>query len=206
MKERPVAMRIILTRQNNANTSVNMKKLLLSFGLVVAFAFYTLLSRQSNGTYLIAGTEASTPAQIAASNSAVAINAPSQSPGAVTPDPSGNTPPAPTSTNPVGDQSGGQIPVQPSGPKDGTYTGPVMNAYYGSVQVQAVVQGGKLTDVKFLQYPNDRSTSKIINTQAMPQLVQEAIQAQSANVNIVSGATDTSQAFQQSLAAALAQA
>ena len=90
--------------------------------------------------------------------------------------------------------------------KDGTYTGPTTDAYYGSVQVQVTVSGGKIADVAFLQYPSDRSTSQSINGQAMPYLKQEALAAQSANVNIISGATDTSQAFQQSLAAALAQA
>ncbi|HTR18501.1 MAG TPA: FMN-binding protein [Candidatus Paceibacterota bacterium] len=89
---------------------------------------------------------------------------------------------------------------------DGSYTGSVADAYYGNVQVQATVSGGKLIDVTFLQYPNDRGTSRYINGQAMPLLVQEAIQAQSANVSGVSGASDTSAAFRQSLGAALAQA
>jgi uncharacterized protein with FMN-binding domain len=90
--------------------------------------------------------------------------------------------------------------------KDGTYTGSSVNVYYGNVQVQAVVQGGKITAVNFLQYPNDRSTSRYINSQAMPLLQQETLQAQSARVSGVSGASDTSQGFVQSLSAALAQA
>lgn len=90
--------------------------------------------------------------------------------------------------------------------KDGTYTGPAVDAYYGYIQVQAVVSGGKLADVVFLQYPNDRGTSIQINSQAMPYLKEEALQAQSANVNIVSGASDSSQAFIESLGSALAMA
>ena len=90
--------------------------------------------------------------------------------------------------------------------KNGTYTGTVADAYYGYVQVQAIVTGGKITDVKFLQYPNDNGTSISINSQAMPYLTQEALQAQSSNVNTVSGASATSGAFRQSLQAALAQA
>ena|SRR5665213_202726 len=89
---------------------------------------------------------------------------------------------------------------------NGTYTGSSANAYYGTVQVQAVVQNGKLANVQFLQYPSDRSTSRYINGQAMPILQSEAIQVQSSNVNTVSGATFTSQAFQQSLSSALSQA
>jgi uncharacterized protein with FMN-binding domain len=87
---------------------------------------------------------------------------------------------------------------------DGSYTGSAADAYYGTVQVKAVISGGKIADVQFLQYPNDRSTSRYINSQAMPLLTQEAIQAQSANVSGVSGATATSDAFVQSLTSALA--
>lgn len=90
--------------------------------------------------------------------------------------------------------------------KDGTYTGNVADAFYGNVQVSATISGGKITDVKFLQYPDTHQTSISINQQAIPYLKQEAIQSQSANVQIVSGATYTSQAFQQSLQSALAQA
>jgi uncharacterized protein with FMN-binding domain len=90
--------------------------------------------------------------------------------------------------------------------KDGTHTGSIADAFYGNVQVSVTISGGKITNVNFLQYPNTHSTSVAINQQAIPFLQQEAIQAQSANVQIVSGATFTSQAFIQSLTAALSQA
>jgi len=90
--------------------------------------------------------------------------------------------------------------------KDGTYTGSVADAYYGNVQVSVTISGGKITNVKFLQYPDTHSTSVVINQQAMPYLQQEAIQAQSPNVQLISGATFTSQAFVQSMQAALSQA
>jgi uncharacterized protein with FMN-binding domain len=90
--------------------------------------------------------------------------------------------------------------------KDGTYTGSSADAVYGNIQIQAVISGGKITDVVFLSYPNDRSTSVQINQQAMPLLKQEAIQAQSSTIDGVTGATDSSQAFIQSLSSALQQA
>lgn len=90
--------------------------------------------------------------------------------------------------------------------KDGVYNGAVADAYYGNIQVQAIISGGKLTDIKFLDYPRDRDTSIQINSYALPILRTEAIQAQSANVNGVSGASDTSPAFVKSLSTALAQA
>jgi uncharacterized protein with FMN-binding domain len=89
--------------------------------------------------------------------------------------------------------------------KDGEYTGPATDFLYGNIQVKATISGGKLTDVEFLQYPTHHESARI-NEYAMPILKQEAIQAQSARVDVVSRATDTSYAFMQSLAAALREA
>ncbi|MDX8525996.1 FMN-binding protein [Mesorhizobium sp. MSK_1335] len=89
---------------------------------------------------------------------------------------------------------------------DGAYTGPAADAYYGIIQIQALVQGGRLTALKILKYPNDRRTSVNINRQALPMLRDEAISAQSADVDIISGATLTSRAFIQSLGGALKKA
>jgi uncharacterized protein with FMN-binding domain len=90
--------------------------------------------------------------------------------------------------------------------KDGTYKGPVVDAYYGLVQVQATIQSGRIANVQFLEYPSDRRTSVQINTFAVPYLQQEAVQVQSASVNIISGATLTSEAFMMSLQNALSAA
>lgn len=89
---------------------------------------------------------------------------------------------------------------------DGTYTGPAVDAYYGLMQIQAIINGGRLTSIKVLRYPNDRSTSIYINRQALPMLRDEVIRAQSANVDIISGATLSSEAFIRSLGAAMRQA
>ncbi len=90
--------------------------------------------------------------------------------------------------------------------RDGAYTGPVVDAYYGLMQIQAIIKGGRLASIRVLQYPNDRQTSIFINRQALPMLRNEVITAQSANVDIVSGATLSSEAFIQSLGAAMSQA
>jgi len=96
---------------------------------------------------------------------------------------------------------------QPRGQfKDGTYAGSVADAFYGPIQVQVTVSGGRITKVQFLQSPNDRSTSIEINQQADPMLAQEAIETQSATVDIISGATQTSQAFNESMQSAVSQA
>lgn len=104
--------------------------------------------------------------------------------------------------NPGNMQNGGMMGSY----KDGTYTGSTEDVFYGNVQVRATINNGKITDVEFLQSPNDRQTSIMINAQAMPLLKQEAITAQSAQVDIVSGATDSSEGFIRSLGNALAQA
>ncbi len=86
---------------------------------------------------------------------------------------------------------------------DGTYTGPVVDAYYGLVQIEAIVQRGEIVDITVLQYPNDRRLSVRINRYALPRLRDEVVSAQSANVDIISGATLTSEAFIRSLGSAL---
>lgn len=90
--------------------------------------------------------------------------------------------------------------------KDGSYTGKSSDAFYGFVQVRATIAGGKLTGITLLDYPQDRDTSIQINDSALPQLKQEAIQMQTAQVDGISGATDTSKAFTESLGDALTQA
>ncbi|MFA6554035.1 MAG: FMN-binding protein [Candidatus Paceibacterota bacterium] len=90
--------------------------------------------------------------------------------------------------------------------KNGTYTGPVVDVFYGNVEVQATIANSKLTDIKFLQYPNDQETSQEKSAHAMPILKSEAIKVQSATVDMVSGATQTSTGFIKSLTQALVQA
>ncbi len=89
--------------------------------------------------------------------------------------------------------------------KDGTYTGAASQDPFGVVQVAVTVSGGKITDVQTIQQPGDRRSTRI-NAQALPILHDQAIASQSAQVDGVSGATWTSQAYSASLQAALDQA
>jgi uncharacterized protein with FMN-binding domain len=77
---------------------------------------------------------------------------------------------------------------------------------FGDVQVKVVIVNGQITDVVALVLPTDRSYSAYVSSVAGPLLRQEAIQAQSAKIDIISGATYTSQSYQQSLESALVQA
>ena len=98
-------------------------------------------------------------------------------------------------------------PPATGGTTGGTaFTGPTVETLFGPVQVQIALSGGKILDVQALQLPSDRSRSARISQYSAPILRSEAIQAQSARVDIVSGATYTSRAYAQSLASALKQA
>jgi uncharacterized protein with FMN-binding domain len=79
-----------------------------------------------------------------------------------------------------------------------TVNGKLVKTIHGDVQVQVVFQGDKITSVKFLKQPNTAPTRM-----AVPTLVQETLQAGTANVDSVSGATQTSEAYVQSLQAAI---
>lgn len=159
-----------------------MKKISLSILVISSFIFYSLLQRSNNQT---------TPSPLAAASD----NSSRQNQPSVSTSPSNNS------------NSGAAASPNPSsGYKDGSFTGNAVDAFYGTVQVKAVIQNGKLTDVQFLQSPNDRPTSIFINGMADPILKNEAIQVQSAQVDTVTGATDSSQAFIESLQSALNQA
>lgn len=98
-----------------------------------------------------------------------------------------------------------QTPAAASGSAPGNGSQQVLDGTavatrWGTVQVRAVFTGGRLTDIQMLQTPNDRHA-----TRAIPTLKTEALKAQSANIDTVSGATATSEAYAQSLQAAIDQ-
>jgi hypothetical protein len=88
-----------------------------------------------------------------------------------------------------------------SGPR--TVTGNVFANRYGDVQVAVVLNGNQITDVQALQMPFDRARSKDISDQAAPLLHDEVIQAQSAQIDTIGGATYTSESYARSLQSAL---
>ena len=85
----------------------------------------------------------------------------------------------------------------------GTYAGSVVQTRFGPVQVQITVQAGKITDVSALRLTDAERKSVQISNRAAPLLRAEVLQAQSANVQTISGATVTSDAYLNSLQAAI---
>jgi uncharacterized protein with FMN-binding domain len=88
----------------------------------------------------------------------------------------------------------------------GTVTGPVAQTQWGPVQVQVTFTGSTISDVQVVQYPNGNHRDQEINDYALPILVQETKDANSADIDMVSGATVTSDGYRQSLQGALDQA
>jgi uncharacterized protein with FMN-binding domain len=121
------------------------------------------------------------------------------------PTPAATAPPT-TAPDPTGGSTSSSSKSTPTTTTAGathTITGPVVGTDYGSVQVQVTLQGSRIVDVQALQLPSDRSRSARISQYAGPKLRQEALQAQSANIDVVSGASYTSEGYAQSLQGAL---
>ena len=86
--------------------------------------------------------------------------------------------------------------------KDGTYTGAVTKTHVGNFQVSVVVQDGKIANINILTQP-DEEFSRNRNKAALPKYVEEAISAQSSDIALVSGASETFEGFKGSLQDAL---
>ena len=93
---------------------------------------------------------------------------------------------------------------QPSGSGTATtVTGSTASTRWGDVQVSITVTDGKITAVDVPEYPTGNGKDREINADALPVLTQETLAAQSADIDMVSGATVTSQGYLQSLQSAL---
>ena len=94
--------------------------------------------------------------------------------------------------------------VQAVGPQ--TYTGPSTDTRWGPVQVAIAVSDGKITDVTVPVYPNGNGRDQEINAYALPILTKATLASQDGNVDMISGATVTSQGYATSLQGALDEA
>ena len=105
------------------------------------------------------------------------------------------------------DQQQAQPPAAGSGSPGfhhaGTFTGGPAETRWGVVQVQITVQGGRIVDSQAIQYPNNNFRDQEINSIALPALHQEVLDAQSANIDAISGATVTSGGYIASLQSAV---
>ena len=102
--------------------------------------------------------------------------------------------------------SGGSTPQQTASPASGSAVvdGPVVTTRFGPVQVEIRVSGGRLISVTAIELPSGGHSGRI-SSEVAPILASEALAAQGASIDIVSGATYTSLAYERSLQAALDQ-
>ena len=117
-------------------------------------------------------------------------------------------PAAPAAPAPAAPAPAAPAPAAPAAPAgvSGTFTGGTAQTAYGPVQVQIVVQNNTITSANAIRYPTGNSHDVAIAQYAIPVLNREAVQAQSAQISMVSGATYTSSGYIQSLQSALSAA
>jgi len=145
------------------------------------------------------------PAQTAPTTSA--RTSPSSNQSSATTSASNSSSASTTTTENSAAQSPASVtPKKQSASTSGTYKGETIQTRWGPVQVQITVANGKISDISTLQYPNGDRRSQMISSQVIPWLQQEALQAQSANISGIGGATYTSGGFINSLASALQKA
>jgi uncharacterized protein with FMN-binding domain len=110
-----------------------------------------------------------------------------------------------SATGSSGSSSTGSSGSSSSGSTTGTktVTGDAADTRYGPVQVKITAVNGKITSVDAVDYPQNSSRDQEINSYAIPQLNQEALAAGSASIDVVSGATYTSDGYAQSLQSAI---
>jgi len=175
-----------------------MRRVVLAL-LLTAVGLGLLLSFKSRSATAVGGSALGSEAAPAATAPAPATSA-SPTASASAPATAASAP-TPTSTS-----APTPTPTTKSGAKSGTFTGTAESTQFGNVQVQAVISGGKLTNVIVLQVPDRGGYEDQIVQIAVPELKSEALSAQSANIDVVSGATYTSQGYAESLQSALDQA
>ena len=116
------------------------------------------------------------------------------------------TPPAAVSTSGSSASSSSSSAGSAKSSSSKTYTGEAAMTRYGPVQVRITVKSGAVTDVAATEYPMSDPRDAQINSYAIPQLNSEATSAGNANIDMVSGATYTSEGYLSSLQSALNQA
>jgi len=84
-------------------------------------------------------------------------------------------------------------------------TGDSVDTRWGPVQVAITVANGTITAVNVPVYPDDNPKDHEINSYALPALIQETLDAQGSSIDMISGATVTSDGYLQSLQSALDQ-
>ncbi len=169
--------------------------------LVLLFSYHTSTGGGTGTGIVAAGTVNGTSGSAGAGGSSGTSGGAGTGTGSSDPGTSGSgSTPSATPGTPSPGSSGS------SASSSGTFTGQAIETQFGPVQVEITVSGGKVTKSVVTQVPwNDRRDQEI-NSYAVPILNDEVVQAQSAGIDMISGATYTSDGYIQSLQSALDQA
>lgn len=162
-------------------------------GLVLLFSWPTSLNRSPSAT--VGGTAARSAAAAGAAPAAISSGESEPGDGAAASAPAASAATAGSAATPA-----------QTAPGSKTYDGAAASTQYGAVQVRITVTGGKISAAQAIAAPGRDPRSQDITAVAVPILNQEAVSAQSANIDMVSGATFTSGGYLQSLQSALDQA
>lgn len=150
----------------------------------IGIGFVSVLDGPSSGSVVLTSGAAATNVLVDPNTQTTIIANPNTSVPVTT---------AQTTTSPAGNQCNGD-----------TIASPAASFRFGVIQLQTTfTKSNVLCKVFVLQYPNDRRTSIAINNFALPIYDQEAVQANSANIRAVSGATYSWQAYVAALQAVL---
>ncbi len=163
--------------------------------LVLLFSYHTSTESVSASEQVATPKTASSPSTAAASPSPADI-----------PSATSSTPSASSSSTTAATPKASSTAASTGTLKDGTYTGTSVETKWGPVQVKIVVSGGKITSSDAVVYPTENNKDIEINQVAVPALNDEAVAAQSASIDAVSGASYTSYGYITSLQSALDQA
>ena len=159
-------------------------------GVALLFSYHTSTATQ-------AATVAATATATEDSQSAATTPNAAESQGSSSSSSSGSTASEPSSSAQATESTAGV---------SGTFTGDAVQTRYGAVQVEITVQDGVITSSAAIQYPNRDRHDQQINSYAIPVLNAEAVDAQSAHIDAVSGATYTSVGYVRSLQSAIDEA
>jgi uncharacterized protein with FMN-binding domain len=174
-------------------------------GLVLLFSYHTSTSGPA-GAHDVqgvapAGIVAESPAAVPLTPSPPVASSPSRA-RVPTPAPSrGSTRPSPRVVVPASPSPAPK--PSPTSASTRTINGAAADTRYGPVQVQIKVTGNRIVSADAIVYPTSERRDREINDRAVPQLDDETLQAQSANIDTVSGATYTSDGYRQSLQSAI---
>lgn len=180
-------------------------------GLVLLFSYHTSTSGPAAGrvspSTAPAGVVAESPAPAAASQEPAPLSSsravPTVTVAPLTPSVRSSTSAAPRVVAPASPKPSPAPTTKKSAATTRTINGAPADTRYGPVQVQIKVSGGRILSSDAIVYPTNERRDQEINSQAIPQLNDETVQAQSANIDTVSGATYTSDGYRESLQSAL---